>query len=128
MYQNKKVLLVEDNEINRMMATLVLKEVGIEPEEAKDGEEALLKILSRGAGYYDLVLMDIVMPQMDGITATKRIRELKVKGMDKLPIVAMTVETHPEELIKYERSGMNDYIEKPMDLDELKIILSRYFG
>ncbi len=109
-YSNKRILLVEDNEINQMIAEELLKEVGFEIAIANNGEEALLALEEDA---YDLVLMDIQMPVMDGLTAASRIR-LNDK-YDSLPVIAMTAHAMVDDKQKSLDAGMNDHITKPID-------------
>lgn len=125
-YEDKKVLVVEDNEMNRMLAGFALNEYEIEPEEAEDGAQAVEKYKAAGAGYYDLILMDIMMPVLDGIEATKLIREAGLDDSGTIPIVAMTAESDPDEIAKYSSQGFTDYIEKPMEEEALEEILNKY--
>jgi two-component system sensor histidine kinase/response regulator len=106
-----RVLLVEDNEINQMVAMELLTEKGIEAETVENGVRALRR-LNEGA-YFDLILMDIQMPEMDGITATLRIRENPM--FKSLPIIALTAHALPEDRELSLKSGMNDHLTKPID-------------
>lgn len=117
------VLLVEDNEINRQLAVALLKRVGLTIDIAVDGREALSKITA-GAGRYDLVLMDIQMPHMDGYEATRRIRE--ESRFATLPIIAMTAHAMLEERLKIADAGMDDYISKPINSQHMFKTMSRY--
>lgn len=127
-YSEKKVLVVEDNEMNRMLAGFSLNEYGIEPEEAEDGAEAVDMYKSKDDGHYDLILMDIMMPGMDGLEATKLIRESGKADCHDIPIVAMTAESDPDEIAKYSSQGFTDYIEKPMEDEALEALLAKYLG
>lgn len=127
-FSGKNVLVVEDNEMNRMLASFALNEHGIEPDEAEDGSQAKDAYMSKDEGYYDLILMDIMMPVMDGIEATGIIRAVGRSDSTVVPIVAMTAESDPEEIAKYKSQGFTDYIEKPMDDDALAAILEKYLG
>ncbi|MDH5737879.1 MAG: ATP-binding protein, partial [Gammaproteobacteria bacterium] len=108
------VLLVEDNDINQELATALLERVGIQVTPAKDGQEALVKLAAED---YDLVLMDMQMPVMDGLEATRRIRSQS--GYENLPIIAMTANAMRADLDKCLAAGMNDYVTKPIDPDLL---------
>ncbi|QAV33285.1 PAS domain S-box protein [Fervidobacterium changbaicum] len=116
-----KVLIAEGFEVNRLLMTEVLKKFGIEPEFAFNGKEAMEKALKNN---YDLIFMDILMPEMDGIEATKRIRQFNLK----VPIVALTA--HAMKNIKDEvlAAGMNDYVVKPIKLEEIESVLETYCG
>jgi len=111
-FSGSRVLLVEDNEINRQLALELLKDTGVALDVAGNGEEAVAMVI-RGAVPYDLVLMDIQMPVMDGYEATRTIRE--DRRFASLPIIAMTAHALQEELQKILRAGMDAYITKPID-------------
>jgi CheY-like chemotaxis protein len=116
-----KVLLVEDNDINLELAQELLNEVGMEVSNARNGLEALEMVKMNG---YEVVLMDIQMPEMDGLTATKKIREdIKYKS---LPILAMTAHAMKGEREKSIAAGMNDHITKPIDPEILYKALLKY--
>ena len=115
-----RILLVEDNELNQQVASELLTDLGMEVEIAENGEIAVEKIQS---GYYDLVLMDMQMPVMDGLTATTEIRKL---GFDQLPIIAMTANAMQADRDRCTQVGMNDYVTKPMDFDALVATLLRW--
>ncbi len=114
-----KVLVAEDYEVNRLLISEILKKFGIEPEFAFNGREAVEKSLKNN---YDLIFMDILMPEMDGIEATKRIRQFNLD----VPIVALTA--HAMKNIKDEvlASGMNDYVVKPIKVEEIARVLATY--
>ena len=120
---NKRVLLVEDNELNRSLAKELIEEAGIKTEEAEDGAKAFTKILSKKGGYYDYVLMDLSMPNMDGFEATKAIRALADDAKSKIPIIAMTAKVNDEDKSKAKKVGMNSYLEKPLDMEKLIEVL-----
>ena len=123
---DKKVLLVEDNEMNRMMASISFSDYSLEPEEACDGAEAVKTFTDKPEGYYDMIFMDIMMPVMDGIEATKAIRALDRPDAGYVPIIAMTAESDPDEIAKYTDYGFTEYIEKPMEMEELEAVLQKY--
>lgn len=127
-YADKRLLLVEDNELNREIARELICEIGIQIEEACDGEDAVAKISQSEDGYYDLVLMDIQMPKLDGYEATKIIRALKRRDVEAMPIIAMTANAFEEDVRMALRAGMNDHFAKPFDMEELKQILYQYLG
>ncbi len=124
-YSDSKILLVEDNEINRHLVTELLKDTGIRIDCADNGETAL-QALSGGDVNYDLIFMDIQMPIMDGYEATRVIRS--DARFDALPIVAMTAHVMREEREKIKRAGMNDYISKPFNVRQIIAILDRYLN
>jgi CheY-like chemotaxis protein len=115
----KRVLLVEDNEFNREIAVEILEEVGILIDEAEDGSIAVDMLRQQGAGYYDLVLMDIQMPIMDGYTATRAIRAFEDVGLASIPIIAVSANAFEEDKQKSLEAGMNAHIAKPIDVDKL---------
>jgi signal transduction histidine kinase/CheY-like chemotaxis protein len=115
----KRVLLVEDNEFNREIAVEILEEVGILIDEAEDGSIAVDMLRQQGAGYYDLVLMDIQMPIMDGYTATRTIRAFEDDGLANIPIIAVSANAFEEDRQKSLEAGMNAHIAKPIDVDKL---------
>lgn len=114
-----RILLVEDNELNREIAKDILEETGIIVEEAEDGSIAVEKVKSSKPGYYDLVLMDIQMPHMDGYTATQNIRALDNPELADIPIVAMTANAFEEDKNKALEEGMNMHLAKPINIGEL---------
>lgn len=111
------VLLVEDNELNQMVAVGVLEGAGFKVELAKNGQEAVDMVRENGEKFYRSILMDVQMPKMDGLAATKLIRQ--ELGFEKLPILAMTANAMTEERKNCEAAGMNDHIAKPVDTKEL---------
>lgn len=123
-FNGKKVLLVEDNEFNREIATELLKEFGFEVSCAEYGNIAVDIITNAKKGDFDLILMDIQMPYMDGYEATKHIRALDTE-ISKIPIVAMTANAFEEDRKMALEAGMDDHITKPIDIDELKETLAR---
>ena len=123
-FSGKKILLVEDNELNREIAVELLKEYGFEIEEAGDGTEAVEKMKNAKPGEYDLILMDIQMPVMDGYTATRKIRGLKDSACADIPIIAMTANAFEEDKKQALESGMNEHVAKPVDIEDLKAVLS----
>ncbi len=120
----KRLLLVEDNELNREIATELLTEKGFMVEEAEDGSIALEKIKISKPGYYSLVLMDIQMPNMNGYEATKAIRSLDDQELAAIPIVAMTANAFDEDRKQALECGMNAHIAKPIDVEKLLDVLS----
>ena len=114
-----RVLLVDDIEINREIASAILTMNGVEVDLATDGTEAVEKVDSAKAGYYDVVLMDVQMPIMDGYTATQRIRELKDPEKARVPIIAMTANAFEEDRQAALNAGMNGHVPKPVDIKQL---------
>lgn len=117
--QQKRVLVVEDNELNQKIAAQVIEDEGILTECASDGLEAVRKIKEAPEYYFDLVLMDVQMPGLNGYQAAEQIRGLGRQDTDTVPILAMTAYTFPEDLKKAEQAGMSGYIAKPLDMDIL---------
>ena len=115
--ENKKVLLVEDNEMNREIATEILSEVGLAVDTAEDGEFAVKAVQEKGASYYDFILMDIQMPIMDGYEATKLIRALP--DGDRAVIIALSANAFEEDIQKSLSMGMNTHVAKPIDVNVL---------
>ncbi len=127
-YSGKRVLLVEDNELNRELALTLLGDTGMEIDWAGDGIEAVNRINEAPEGRYDLVLMDIQMPRMDGYTATREIRTLPSNQKANIPIVAMTANAFEEDRKKAFECGMNGHIVKPIDMREITRILDQIWG
>ena len=124
-----RVLLVEDNEINREIATMILQQEGIEVETAENGQIAVDALRKAGSGHFDLVLMDVQMPVMDGYTATRTIRALDDPGLNNIPILAMTANAFQEDVQAARNAGMDGHIAKPLDvqkmLDEIRTALTK---
>ena len=116
LFAGKKLLLVEDNELNREIARMLLKEEGLIVEEACNGREAVEMVENSWVGEYQLVLMDIQMPVLDGYEATKQIRALANRELANIPIVAMTANAFEEDRRKALECGMNGHIAKPIDV------------
>ena len=116
-FDGQKVLLVEDNEMNREIATEILEEAGLAIDTAEDGAIAVRKVMDKGASYYDFILMDIQMPVMDGYEATAEIR--KMPGADKVPIIALSANAFKEDTDKSLAAGMNAHVAKPIDVKTL---------
>lgn len=124
-FEGKRILLAEDNDLNAEIAEEILTSVGFMIERAEDGAVCYEKIVSSETGYYDLVLMDIQMPNMDGYQATKAIRGLADKEKANIPIIAMTANAFEEDRSKAINMGMNGHIAKPIDVSELLMVLAR---
>lgn len=124
-FEGKRILLAEDNDLNAEIAEEILTSVGFMIERVEDGAICYEKIVSSENGYYDLVLMDIQMPNMDGYQATKAIRGLADKEKANIPIIAMTANAFEEDRSKAINMGMNGHIAKPIDVSELLGVLAR---
>lgn len=116
-FENKKVLLVEDNEMNREIATEILEETGMVIDTAEDGVFAVKAVEDKGTNFYDFILMDIQMPVMDGYEATKAIRALP--GGDQVKIIALSANAFEEDIQKSLSIGMNAHVAKPIDVNAL---------
>lgn len=123
-FTGKRILLVEDNELNREIATEILTEAGFKVEEAKDGTEAVEMVSHSDPGYYDLILMDIQMPCMNGYEATKVIRSLENWEAAMVPIIAMTANVFEEDKQEAYKAGMDGHLAKPLDTENLFAVLS----
>ncbi|MDY2629651.1 MAG: response regulator [Lachnospiraceae bacterium] len=127
-FGGKHLLLVEDNELNREIALEILGEYGFCIDTAQNGAEALEKVSGSRPGEYDLILMDIQMPVMDGYEATSRIRKLDEPSQSSIPIIAMTANAFDEDRKAASECGMNGFISKPIDLKEVIHALNSVFG
>ena len=117
--KGKRVLVVEDNDLNREITAEILGAEGCFIEEAENGQVALEKVSTSKIGYYDLVLMDIQMPIMDGYESVRHIRALENKELASVPIVAMTANAFEEDKRKALEAGMDAYVSKPIDIDKM---------
>ena len=122
--KGKKLLLVEDNALNRELAQEILKEAGFAVDTAEDGEIAVRKMKQAVPGQYDLILMDIQMPKMDGYEATRQIRALPDAAKADIPIFAMTANAFEEDRQNALKAGMNGHIAKPLDIPHLLQVLA----
>ncbi len=127
-FVGKRLLLAEDNEINAEIAIELLKEYGFVIERVDDGASCVERLKEVDANYYELVLMDIQMPTMDGYEATRQIRQFDDKIKAGIPIIAMTANAFIQDKEKAFEVGMNDYVAKPIDMTKLLKILSRYIA
>ncbi len=121
--KGKKILLAEDNELNREIVTAILEDAGIEVTSVKDGIEAVEAVTACVPGQYDLILMDIQMPLMDGYTATREIRTLKNPEIADIPIIALTANAFDSDRKKALKTGMNGYIAKPVSMEKLMEVM-----
>ena len=127
-FSGKRILLVEDNELNREIAEAILTETGFEVESAPDGTDAVDMVRQAQEHYYDAVLMDVQMPVMDGYEATRTIRALPRQDVKTLPIIAMTANAMEEDKENALKNGMNAHVAKPIDIDLFLKILGKYLG
>lgn len=121
-----KILLVEDNQINMDVAQYMLEEEGIYVHLAKDGKEAVEQFEKLPAEEIDLILMDVMMPGMDGIEATKLIRSSSKENAGTIPIIALTASRNEEDIQRTKEAGMNEYLNKPFDIDATLEIINKY--
>ena len=118
-FKGRRILLVEDNELNREIAQEILREYGFRVDTAENGAVAVEKVCTAAPGSYDLVLMDVQMPVMDGYTATRKIRALDDPARAKIPILAMTANAFDEDRCNALESGMNGFLSKPIVISDL---------
>ncbi|MFR0754641.1 MAG: ATP-binding protein [Ruminococcus sp.] len=124
--KGKRILLAEDNDLNAEIAIELLAEQKIIAYRAKDGAECLDKLEKADSGYYDMILMDIQMPVMDGYDAAARIRRMKDEKKASIPIIAMTANAFAEDRQKAISMGMNDHVAKPIDMNVLLPVIAKY--
>ena len=125
-FVGKSILLVEDNELNCEISREVLEDFGIKVSMAEDGSVALNMMKKAKPGDYDLILMDVQMPIMDGFEATRKIRALPDKRIAEIPIIAMTANAFAEDCQAALDAGMNEHVTKPVDFDKLKVTLAKF--
>ena len=117
--EGKRILLVEDNDLNREIAEEIIRQLGVSVESARDGQEALEQFQKMEENYYDMILMDIQMPVMNGYEATKAIRKLSRRDAARIPIIAMTANAFAEDIRQSKSAGMNEHLTKPLDIEQL---------
>lgn len=127
-YSDKRILLVDDNNLNLEIASEILSTTGVKIDMAQDGEEELTMFEHSMEGYYDLIISDVQMPKMDGLQAARAIRMLNRPDALTVPIVALSSNSFSEDVERSRRAGMNDHLSKPIELDKLMQILQRYLG
>ena len=123
----KHILLAEDNDLNAEIAEFILEDMGLIVDRVEDGVQCVSRIEQKPAGTYDLILMDIQMPNMDGYKATEVIRDLSDKNKANIPIIAMTANAFEEDRKKALAKGMNGHIAKPVDIEKMREILQNTF-
>lgn len=124
--EGKRILLAEDNDLNAEIAIELLVEQKIITDRAEDGAECLDKLEKADSGYYDMILMDIQMPVMDGYDAAARIRRMQDEKKASIPIIAMTANAFAEDRQKAISMGMNDHVAKPIDMNVLLPVIAKY--
>lgn len=122
----RRILVTDDNELNREIAVELISSLGIIVETATDGANAIKQLLEHSPGYYDLILMDIQMPVMDGYEATKIIRSLECRQLSEIPIIAMTANAYLQDIEETKKAGMNAHLCKPIDLKTLVKLMYKY--
>ena len=127
-FSGKRIMLVEDNELNREIAEMILEEAGFLVETAPDGTDAVVLMERSEENYYDAILMDVQMPIMDGYEAARTIRKLSRKDVKNLPIIAMTANALEEDREAAFKNGMNAHIAKPLDMDVFISVLKKFLG
>ena len=123
--ENKRILLVEDNKVNLRIAKYMLEEEKALVDVARNGQEAVDMFSENKVGRYDLILMDIMMPVMNGLDATKAIRDLDRADAKTVPIIAMTANAFAEDVARCKEAGMNEHIAKPIDIVDMKTKIAR---
>ncbi len=124
-FSDKKLLLVEDIEVNREIALMILEEVGFTVDYAVNGKEAVEKVSNSKVGDFDAILMDIQMPVMNGYEAAQAIRKLENPALANIPIIAMTANAFSEDVERAKAAGMNDHVAKPLDVPKMMETLQR---
>lgn len=125
-YTGKRILLVEDNELNSEIAVEILASTGATVDTVINGAEAVERVAQSAEGFYQLILMDIQMPVMNGYEATRRIRALERRDVAKIPIIAMTANAFSEDVAQAMQAGMNYHLAKPIDIAALMAVLGKY--
>ena len=127
-FSGKRVLLAEDNEMNQILAENILTSVGLDVDIACDGTEAVEKMVVKPAGFYDVILMDVQMPNMDGYEATRLIRKLEDKDKAAIPIIAVTANAFDKDRRIAIDAGMNGHLAKPYDIPMIMETLKKLLG
>lgn len=122
--KGKQILLAEDNDLNAEIAETVLEETGIKVKHVEDGIQCIEELKKMPEKYYDVILMDVQMPNMDGYTATEKIRHLDDSRAE-IPIIAMTANAYDEDRRKAQEAGMDGFLAKPLDVDEMMRLLGK---
>ena len=125
-YGGKRILLAEDNALNREIATELLSAVNLDVEVAENGQIAVNMVQEKPEDYYDLIFMDMQMPVMDGCDAVRNIRGLNRKDVKRMPIIAMTANAFSDDVEKTKAAGMNEHLSKPIDMEVLSQTLAKW--
>ena len=123
----KHILLAEDNDLNAEIAEFILEDMGLIVDRVEDGIQCVARMEQKPAGTYDLILMDIQMPNMDGYKATQAIRRLADKKKAGIPIIAMTANAFEEDARKCVEAGMNAHLSKPLQMDVVVGTIAQYY-
>ncbi len=127
-FEGKRILLAEDNELNREIAEEIIGSTGVLIESVEDGQQAVEAFKSKEAWYYDLIFMDVQMPVMNGYEATREIRKLDREDAARIPIIAMTANAFTEDMVASRKAGMNEHIAKPLDMEQLMKCMGNWIG
>lgn len=127
-YSGRRILVVEDNDLNREIAMEILAMTGAMVEAAENGKEAVEMVEASEKDYYDLILMDLQMPVMNGYEATSALRAMERKDIRDIPIIAMTANAFLEDVQRSKACGMNEHMAKPLDIEQLHQMLARWLG
>lgn len=128
LFMGKRILLVEDNDLNQEIASEMLKMLGVTVELAENGKVALERFMESPPGYYDLIFMDMQMPVMDGCTSTRKIRAIERDDAKHIPIIAMTANAFADDRQKTAEAGMNEHLAKPINLEQLRRTLDQWLN
>lgn len=121
-----RILVVEDNELNMEIAEYMFTERGAVVEKAADGKKALEMFAASEEGYYDVIMMDIMMPEMDGLEATRRIRRMDRKNAETVPIFAMSANAFDDDVARSRAAGMNEHLSKPLSFEKAAAVIAQY--
>lgn len=126
-FEGKKILIAEDISVSREIIVKMLEITKVKIDIAENGAEAVEKF-TKSSGNYDMILMDIQMPVTDGYTATEKIRKLPIEQAKTIPIIAMSINVSQEDIEKHKNIGINSYVSKPINRDNLINKMAQYFG
>ena len=127
-FEGKRILLAEDNELNREIAEEIIGSTGVIIDCVENGQQAVEAFKGKKEWYYDLIVMDVQMPVMNGYEATETIRKLEREDAARIPIIAMTANAFAEDMAASRRAGMNEHIAKPLDLGQLMKCMGEWMG